>query len=44
MAKVLDARAERAKRAAAVVEGLAAGKLPSAEQLAAFGSAVVSTR
>jgi hypothetical protein len=36
MAKLLDGRAARAKRAAAIVQGLAEGKLPTAEELASF--------
>jgi len=36
MAKLLDARAERAKRAAGVVLGLAEGKLPTAAELEGF--------
>ncbi|HSU41866.1 MAG TPA: hypothetical protein VLJ38_19940, partial [Polyangiaceae bacterium] len=38
MAKLLDARAAKAKLAADIVQGLADGKLPTAEQLAVFGA------
>jgi hypothetical protein len=38
MAKLLDARAAKAKLAANIVQGLADGKLPTAEQLAACGA------
>ena len=39
MAKLLDARALKAKQAADVVRGLAEGKLPTAGELASFRAA-----